>query len=123
MFLLEQALILLSIFAFSVGVLYLHLRLRNKASLTLIISFCTFVAWGFLKDWVFHECAGLTIDPALDAEKSVLNLEQQANITAETFAKFSACDSYETISSISMIALMLIFCVAFLLSARSIRRG
>ena len=123
MSLFETTLIWLSTFAFSIGVLFMHLRLRNRASLTLIVSFSSLVAWINLKDLVFHKCAGWTVDPVSDAEPSNLTLAQQANIIAEAFANISDCDSVETVSSIVMLTLMLIFGIAFFLSAWSIRRG
>ena len=121
--LLELTLIYLSIFAFSVGVLFMHLRLRSYASLTLIISFSSIVAWINLKDWLFRQYEVLCIEPASETVSPALTNEQQANNTAEAFASMPDSYSFDTISSIVMLALMLIFCVAFFLSARSIRRG
>jgi len=120
---LDQILIYLSVFAFSVGVLFMHVRLRNKASLTLVISFCCFVAWINLKDWFLRKYMGLTPDPAIEAVSPALTSEERANNTAKAFASLSDNYTFDEISSIVMLTLMLLFCVAFFLSARSIRRG
>ena len=122
MSLLEPTLFYLSVFSFSVGVLFMHLRLRSKASLTLIISFFSFVAWLNLKDWIFRMHMDFTTEPVSQAASSALTREQKAISNAEAFASMNDSYSYDTISVVVMLTLMLIFCVAFFLSARSIRR-
>ena len=108
----EQAVLYIALGLFSLGIFLMHLRLRNKASLAVIISFSSIIAWITFSKRIYDKYLELTAVPS-----------PPATSTAEAFAKmsFDGYDqAFETASSIFILSMLLVFCIAFLFSAKSI---
>ena len=120
---LEQILFYVGLGLFFAGILFMHLRLRNKPSLALVMSFSFLVSWFTLKDWVFGKYIDLTSNPMPAAEWETLTPEQSAQKTAEAFSNYSTNYTFDTISNLVLLVSFLVFCAAFFLSARSIAVG
>ena len=109
--LLEQLIGWGSLLLFFGGILFMHLRLRNKASFVMLFSFISTAAWISFSKMVFDMYVEFTADP------------KPANqTTAEAFMSMSTNNDYDMVFFYVQVALSIIFCVSFFLSARSIPR-
>ena len=104
---LDSIIMTLSLLIISAGILFMHLRLRTRASLFCMTTFGSLAAWLWSRRWVetqyqqfFHS------EPSDSVSRNI-----QALNTYGTFDTFSDAISY---------TLLLLFCVSFLFAARSI---
>jgi hypothetical protein len=95
----------------SAGFLFMHLRLRNKASRVVITSFITIVVWVNFSQLVFEKIVELT-STAKPADQTV----------AEALMDIATTNDYGLILFYVQFALSIIFCTSFFLSAYSIPR-
>jgi len=106
-----QILLYIALLLFSLGLLFIHLRLRTKASLVLIISFSSLVSWVSLSEWVFGKYVELTTEPI------------PAGLTnAEIFNRMAIEPRFDLVFAYGAFTFLTIFCAAFLLSALSMPR-
>ncbi len=89
--------------AFVLGVMYLHVGLRSRASLVALVSLVLMLAWSYLAHWVVHE---FLIAPD--------------EITFERVGQHSAHPVLDTVNAVVTIVLTVVFVVSFLLSAISV---
>lgn len=86
--------------AFVLGVMYLHVGLRSRASLIALVSLALMLAWSYLAHWVVHEF-----------------LIASDEITFERVGQYSAHPVFDAVKAVVTIVLTLVFVVSFLLSA------
>jgi hypothetical protein len=109
--LLENIVFWLASLIFSLGILFIHLRLRRKASLVLLLSFISSVLWVAFAQQVFWKYKELTSPPP-----------PTVNNTAEAFARMSGGVDFSNVFVGVIFILLLIFSASFFLSAYSIPR-
>ena len=118
MSLLEPVFFNLALILFCAGVLFMHLRLRSKTSLTMLFSFIPFATIFKLQNWFFSLYIDFTTPPA--SEQTTMTPELQIQQTAEAFENSSGLHNFETILFVVFLVSFLVFSASFFLSARSI---
>ena len=87
-----------------VGLLFMHLSLRSRASFASFLSLFLLVAWSSLAHWAVHAYIDMTTKPG--------------TLTPfERIGAYSAHPNFDTINDLVSAALLVIFCVSFFLSA------
>ena len=87
----------------------MHFRLRNRASLLHLLSFCSIVIWVISAKWLFNKYKELTAEPHPIAENA-----------SEVFIRMSGDQNFEIVFTNVLLVLILTFCISFILSAKSI---
>lgn len=105
----DQSLPLLALAAIALGLIQMHVRLRNRSSLFALISFSTLAVWIFVNNW-FRE---IYTDSLIAS-----STESERNAQALVSWGWTAFDS---VSSIASAVVILVFLVSFFLAAKSIK--
>jgi hypothetical protein len=90
-----------------VGLLFMHVSLRSKASLVSLLSLFFLIAWLSVAHWAFHLYLAATATPG--------SLEPY-----ERIGTYSAHPTFDSVNAIVSCAVLAIFCLSFFLSSVSI---
>ena len=107
----EHIVVWLASLLFSVGLIFMHLRLRTKSSLVMLLSAISAVLWVTFGQQLFLKYQELTSPPPPIAET-----------TAQAFERISGGEDFANVFVWVLFTFLVIFTASFLMSAYSIPR-
>ena len=129
---LELPIYLLSFVLFFAGIFFMHIRLRSKSSLILVLSFSSLIVCFFLTVAYQEHLLGVS-EHEISSEAAPLSRQDSAETTAEAFSKLplNTCldctgsdtlSNFDVISKVVLLILLLTSCISFFFSAKSVPR-